>query len=180
MGMENDNKCDSKRDNGTSSNSNNVVSSISRTNDGFGGASTGFAKAGGSFRVTHNGAFSPKYYPSGWGGGSKGHIKTYKSAKTAGAISKISLPIGIGITSKNLYDAYKSDGNKIGRNTKITAVSEVGSWAGGIGGASTGAAIGSACCPGIGTVAGGIIGGIAGGIGGGKGGEIIGEKLIDK
>ena len=157
-----------------------VPSSISRTNDGFGGASAGFIKAGGSYRLTHNGTFSPKYYSSGWGGGSRGHIKTYKSAKTGGAISKVATPIGLGISGYNLYGAYKSDGNQIGKNTKITAVSEAGSWAGGIGGAATGAAIGSSICPGVGTVAGGIVGGIAGGYGGGKGGEKIGEIIFDE
>ena len=83
-------------------------------------------------------------------------------------------PIGIDITSYNLYDAYKSDGNTIGKNTKITAVSEAGSWSGGIEGSETGEAIGTACCPGIGTNAGGIIGRIEGNYGG----EKIGEKLL--
>ena len=159
---------------------NDVTSSISRTNDGFGGASVGFNKAGGSYRLTHNGTFSPKHYPSGWGGGSRGNIKTYKSVRTGGAISKIATPIGLGISAYNLYDAYKSDGNTIGNNTKKAAVSEAGSRAGGFGGAATGAAIGSACCPGFGTIVGGVIGGIAGGYGGGKGGEKLGEKLFDE
>ena len=78
--------------------------------------------------------------------------------------------IGIGITAYNLYDAYKSDGNTIGKNTKITAA---GSWPGGIGGSATGVAIGTACVD-IGTNAGGIIGGIAEDYDG----EKIGEKLL--
>ena len=165
--------CDSDSDN-------NVASSISRTNDGFSGASAGFIKAGGSYRLTHNGTFSPKYYSSGWGGGSKGHIKTYNSVKTGRAISKMATPIGLGMSAYNLYGAYKSDGDIIGKNTKITATSEAGSWVGGIGGSAIGANIGTACCPGFGTLAGGIIGGIAGGFGGGKGGEKLGEKLFDE
>ena len=170
----------SKSDDTTYDNNNDVVSSISKTNDGFGGASTGFKKAGGSYRITHNGSFSPKHYKSGWGGGSRGKIKTYNSVKTGGALSKVATPIGIGISAYNVYDAYKNDGNSIGNNTKKAVVSEAGSWAGGIGGAASGAAIGSAICPGVGTVTGAIIGGIAGGYGGGKGGEKIGEKLFDK
>ena len=166
--------------NSSSSSDNNVASSISRTNDGFSGASVGFIKAGGSYRLTHNGTFSPKYYSSGWRGGSKGHIKTYNSGKTGRAISKLSTPIGLGMIAYNLYDAYKSDGDRIGKNTKITATSEAGSWVGGIGGSAAGATIGTACCPGFGTLAGGIIGGIAGGYGGGKGGEKLGEKLFDE
>ena len=178
--MGNDNNSNNERDNSSSSSDNNVVSSISRTNDGFGGASAGFKKAGGSYRLTHNGTVSPKYYSKGWRGGSRGHIKTYNSVKTGGALSKVATPIGLGMSGYNLYGAYKSDGNKIGKNTKITAASEACSWLGGIGGAATGAAFGSACCPGVGTLAGGIIGGIAGGYGGGKGGEKLGEKLFDE
>ena len=168
------------RDNSSSSSDNNVASSISRTNDGFSGASAGFIKAGGSYRLTHNGTFSPKYYSSGWRGGSRGHIKTYNSVKTGNAISKVATPIGLSMILYNLYGAYKTDGDKIGKNTKITATSEVGSWGGGIGGAKAGASIGTVCYPGIGTVLGSIIGGIAGGYGGGKGGEKIGEKLFDE
>ena len=121
--------------------------------------------------------YFPKHYKSGWGGGSRAKIKTYNSVKVGGALSKVATPIGIGISAKNVYDAYKSDGNSIGNNTKKAVVSEAGSWAGGIGGAAYGAAIGSAFCPGI---TGAIIGGIAGGYGGGKGGEKIGEKLFDE
>ena len=177
--MGNDNNSSGCNDR-TSDNNNDVISSISKTNDAFGGASTGFTKADGSFRFTHNGSFSPKHYQSGWKGGSKAKIKTYNSAKVGGALSKVATPIGIGISAYNVYDAYKSDGKSIGNNTKKAVVSEAGSWAGGIGGAASGAAIGSAVCPGIGTVTGAIIGGIAGGYGGGKGGEKIGEKLFDK
>ena len=168
-------------DNTTSRDDNdNAASSISRANDGFGGAAAGFSRAGGSFRVTHSGKISPKYYPSGWRGGSRAHIKTYKSGKTAGAISKFATPIGWCITGYNLFNAYKSDGNKIGTNTKITATSEAGSWGGGIGGGAAGASFGTVCCPGFGTVIGGIVGGVAGGYGGGKAGEAIGEQIFEE
>ena len=109
-----------------------------------------------------------------------GDKKKYNSIKTGRIISKVANPIGLGIIAYNLYSAYKSDGNTIGKNTKITAVSEASSWAGGIGGLATGAAIGIACCPCIGTVSGGIIGGIEGGYGEGKCGEKIGEKLFNE
>ena len=137
---------------------------------------TGFNKAGGSFRISHNGSFSPKYYKSGWGGGSRGNIKTYKSAKIGGAVSKFATSVGLGFLGYNLYGAYKEDGNQWGNNCKITVCSEAGSWAGARGWAAGGAALGSVCGP-AGTVIGGIIGGIAGGIGGGKGGEAIGNKI---
>ena len=172
MGNDNNSRSTSDKDN-------DVVSSISKTNDAFGGASEGFTKAGGSFRITHKGSFSPKHYKSGWGGGSRGKIKTYKSAKVGGAVSKFATPVGMALSGYNLYEAYKEDGDHMGNNFKKTVCSEAGSWAGAAGGAASGAAIGSACCPGVGTVVGGIIGGIFGGIGGGKGGEKIGDKLFD-
>ena len=180
MGNEGNGGGGSDNDNSSSSSENNVASSISRTNDGFSGASAGFSKAGGSYRLTHNGTFSPKYYSSGWRGGSRGHIKTYNSEKTGGLISKLATPIGVGMSAYNLYGAYKSDGDRVGKNTKITATSELGSWVGGIGGSAAGATIGTACCPGFGTLAGGIIGGIAGGYGGGIGGKKLGEELFDE
>ena len=159
--MGNDNNCDSK-------------------NDGLGGALKGFNNIKGSYRITHNGKFSPKYYSSGWGGGSKARIKTHKLGNTLGAISKVTTVIGVGKTAYIFYAAYKNDGNEVGKNTKITATSEAGSWLGAFGGSSTGATIGSLCCPGVGTIAGGIIGGIAGGYGGGKGNEKLGEKIFDE
>ena len=105
-------------------------------------------------------------------GGSRGNIKTYKSVKVGGAISKFATPVGLAISGYNLYGAYKEDGNQWGNNFKITACSAAGSWAG----AAGGAAIGSVCDP-PGTVIGGIIGGIVGGFKGGKGGKAIGKKL---
>ena len=152
------------------------ASNASTINDIRSAAGTGFNKAGGSFRLTHNGSFSPKYYKSGWGGGSRGNIKTYKSVKVGGAVSKFATPVGIAFSGYNLYGAYKEDGNQWGNNCKITACSEAGSWAGAAGGAASGAAIGSVCGP-PGTVVGGILGGIFGGFEGGKGGKEIGKKI---
>ena len=169
MGNENDN------DNAKSGH--NWSSDISKINDARSGAGTGFKKAGGTFRFTHNGSFSPKHYKNEWGGGSRAKIKTYKSVKLGGAVSKFATPVGVVLSGYNLYGAYKEDGNQWGNNCKKTTCSEVGSWAGAAGGAAAGAALGSACAPGVGTVIGGIIGGVAGGIGGGKGGESIGDKI---
>ena len=152
------------------------ISRASTMNDIRSAAGTGFNKAGGSFRISHNGIFSPKYYKSGWGGGSRGNIKTYKSAKIGGAVSKFSTSVSLAFLGYNLYGAYKEDGNQWGNNCKITACSEAGSWAGADVGAAGGAALGSVCGP-AGTVIGSVIGGIAGGIGGGKGGEAIGNKI---
>ena len=178
MGNKNDDSNDSN-DNDNSNSSHDWASDCSKINDGRSGAGTGFNKAGGSFRFTKGGSVAPKHYESGWGGGSRGKIKTYKSAKVGGAVSKFATPVGMAFSGYNLYEAYKEDGDHMGNNFKKTVCSEAGSWAGAAGGAAGGAAIGSACCPGIGTVVGGIIGGVIGGIGGGKGGEKIGDKLFD-
>ena len=177
--MENDNNNNFNNDS-NSDKDNNWISEISKINDGGGGAARGFSKLGGTFRFMHNGSFSPKYYKSGWGGGSRAHIKTYKSAKLENAFSKATTPIGMTISGYNIYNGYKKDGYQWGDNSKKATISEVGSWAGAEGGAFVGASFGSACCPGVGTVIGGVIGGVAGGIGGGKAGDYIGEKIYDK
>lgn len=169
MGNENDN---------SNNNNSDWVSNTSKINDLRSGAGTGFKKAGGTFRFTHNGHFSPKHYQSGWNGGSRARIKTHNSIKIGGAASKFSKTVGLVCTGINLRRAYTEDGGHMGNNFKKTVCSEAGSWAGSVSGAATGAAIGSSCAPGVGTVIGGIIGGVAGGIGGGKGGEKIGNKLF--
>ena len=177
MGNENNNNSDNDSN---SDKDNNWISGISKINDGRGGAVHGFSKLEGTFRFMHNSKFSPKYYKSGWGGGSRAHIKTYKSAKLENAFSKATTPIGMTISGYNIYNGYKKDGYQWGDNSNKAAISEIGSWAGAESGAFAGAAFGSACCPGVGTVLGGVIGGVAGGIGGGKAGDYIWEKIFDK
>ena len=172
--MGNDNDSNNDNDN------ENVISIFSKINDAGSGAATGFSKAGGSMRFFHKGSVNLKYYGSGWGGGSKAKIKTYKSAKIGGTLSKIANGVGLAFSLYNMYDAYKEDGNKLGKNCKKTACSEAGSWVGATAGSTAGAAIGSAYAPGIGTIIGGIIGGVAGGIGGEKGGESIGNAIYDE
>ena len=172
MGNENDDS------NNSNNNNDDWVSKTSKINDLRSGAGTGFQKAGGTFRFTHNGSFSPKHYQSGWIGGSRARIKTHNSIKVGGAVSKFATPVGLVCSGINLHRAYREDGGHMGNNFKKTVCSEAGSWAGAASGAATGAAIGSSCAPGFGTVIGGIIGGIAGGIGGGKGGEQIGNKFF--
>ncbi len=88
--------------------------------------------------------------------------------------------------SIDIYDSYKADGNKVGKNTAITSAGVAGSWLGSIGGAKAGAAggaaIGTAICPGLGTPIGGGIGGIFGGIVGAilgrEGGEAIAKNMF--
>lgn len=70
----------------------------------------------GTFRIT-NGVqrqFSPKYYNSGWIGGSKAGIKTYKVARWAKAGGYLSLGIGTAMDAvavKNYYEKGPDDPN---------------------------------------------------------------------
>lgn len=109
-------------------------------------------------------------------------------AKLLNGLQKVAMPIAIVSDVFRLGEAFHSDGNQIGTNTKQTVGSVAGGWAGGfagakagaVGGAWVGGAIGS-IFPGVGTAVGagvgGFIGGIAGGIGGAFGGSWVGEKL---
>ncbi len=60
----------------------------------------------GSFRLASNGLFSPKYYSSGWNGGSRAGIKTYNFSKLGG---KISAGAGLVTTGMSYYDISNGD-----------------------------------------------------------------------
>ena len=45
-------------------------------------------------------------------------IKTYKSVKVRGAVSKLSNIRGITFLGYNIYGEYKEDGNQLGKNFK--------------------------------------------------------------
>ena len=113
---------------------------------------------------------------------------TYAVAKNSTAISKAVKVGGRAISvvalisdGMDIYDSYKEDGDKIGKNTVTTTSGAAGSWIGAVGGAKGGAyggaAIGSMICPGIGTAIGAGIGGIVGGIAGGIAGQYAGEEI---
>ena len=98
---------------------------------------------------------------------------TYSVAKNYQTIGKVAKVGGRALTALaiagdaiDIYDSYKADGGKIGKNTVVTSAEVAGSWTGGIGGsklgAMGGAAIGTAICPGLGTLVGGIVGGVGG------------------
>ena len=113
--MGNDNNNDYDNDNDNDNDHGNWISDISKINDARGGAAHGFSKMGGSFRFTHKDTFSPKYYKSGWGGGSKAHIKTYTSANIGNTVSKAATPVGLAISGYNIYNGYKERWIQMGR-----------------------------------------------------------------
>jgi len=90
----------------------------------------------GSVRLT-NGKYngnniSPKYYGSGWNGGSKAVIKTYKLSEIGCKIKGITNHINKAIKLNNIGEAIVEDGGKIGDKSKEAFVGEAGSIAGGI------------------------------------------------
>lgn len=89
--------------------------------------------AGGSFRVSNNRGsnFSPKYYASGWTGGSAGKIQTYNVAKTGFRF------VGWGIGAYNAYQLRDQlmSGEISGRRHSIEQASNFISTFGGIFGA---------------------------------------------
>lgn len=112
----------------------------------------------------------------------------YNAAKNMDDIAKVAKVGGralavaaVVMDGKDIYDSYKADGNKVGKNTVTTAAGVAGSWAGGVAGAKVGAmggaAIGTAICPGLGTAIGGFVGGLVGGIAGALGGRAAGEGI---
>ncbi len=79
-------------------NSADLYSAASNVNTVIGTAANGLELSSSSFRLTNgikNGSkFSPKVYASGWGGGSRASISTYKTASLGGFIGKLSFGLG--------------------------------------------------------------------------------------
>ena len=120
------------------------------------GIADGMKESKASFRLTDGkkgNKISFKYYKSGWNGGSKAGINTYKNSEIGKKIKRYTLWLGIFFSGKNFFEGCIEDGNKIGENAKIAAYEEASSWVGG----KLFAAFGSIFGP-IGTVIGSIIG----------------------
>ncbi|MEM9932637.1 MAG: RHS repeat-associated core domain-containing protein, partial [Bacteroidota bacterium] len=153
--------------------------SANSTLDGISGLGTGMVKQGGSIRLTNgvaNGnAFSPKFYQSGWTGGSRARISTYNLGTLGKSVGRLGtggavIMGGLDIT----VNAYKEGG--FGQETQKATGRTVGSLGGGWGGATLGAYIGSHFL-GVGAIPGGIVGGILGGWGGSEVGEAVAEEI---
>jgi LysM repeat protein len=154
-------------------------------NHGIEGAGTGLEKVKGSFRLTngaYNGSeFSPKFYETGWEGGSVARITTYNIAEWGGRIGKGSIIISVGFGLYNINEANQLDGRSFGINTQVATAETAGGIALGWAGAETGAEIGAAIgvwFGGAGAIPGAIIGGIIGGIFGGWAGSRLGKESV--
>ncbi|MEM6320942.1 MAG: 3-coathanger stack domain-containing protein [Bacteroidota bacterium] len=148
------------------------------TADGVGGLGAGLTTQGGSVRLT-NGAYngnglSPKYYASGWTGGSVAQIKTYNLGTVGRAAGRLGTAgtIGLGVIDVG-SNAYNEGG--FGAQTQLAT----GRFAGSLSGGAAGAALGANFF-GIGAIPGGIVGGIIGGYGGSKAGEKVVETIQNK
>jgi RHS repeat-associated protein len=148
------------------------------TSDAVGGVGAGASQAGGSMRLTngaYNGnSFSPKYYGSGWKGGSVARIKTFNlgtAGKFAGRLGAAStfifgaVDVGINMSQEGGY----------GQGAHTATLKTGGSLGGGGLGGWGGAALGSFGGP-PGALIGGILGSIGGSLLGSEGGRIVAEK----
>ena len=139
---------------------------FSKINDIRGDVGKGLSKLKGSFRLVKDNCFSPKYYNSGWRGGSRAKITTYNTSKFWKNLSKASNPLSYVMSGFNIFNGFSEDGNQIGENCKETICSEIGSYIGAEAGGKAGTFIGSLFMPGVGSAIGGIAGSIIGRIGG--------------
>ena len=84
----------------------------------------------GSFRLkTESAQFSPKYYSSGWKGGSAGNIKTYKVTTVAKSTGRWCFYIGIALDFGKLMTGEQS----LKKATVNTLLGAVGVWGGPVG-----------------------------------------------
>jgi hypothetical protein len=77
---------------------------------GFGNVVSGFGFGGavasnmdGTFRLTKGGTFSPKYYSSGWKGGSPARIATYSVSKIGTGVSTGASALSTGLAYYDIY-----------------------------------------------------------------------------
>ena len=101
------------------------------------------------------------------------------TGKTLNVIGKVAKPVAIVTDGVRIGNAYREDGNTIGKNTAVVSAEVAGGWAGAWAGAKLGAAGGAAIgslFPGAGTAIGGFVGAIGGAIGGAFGGSWLAKE----
>ena len=81
-------------------------------------------RSGGSLRIAKGGRLSPKYYASGWKGGSLAKIKTYDLGRLGTRLGTVSLGAGIFEAGYQFYSSDRSWGDygKLGVSTLSTGL----------------------------------------------------------
>ncbi|MBD1877186.1 S8 family serine peptidase [Nodosilinea sp. FACHB-131] len=96
-------------------------------------------------------------------------------SRGAALISRVALPVGIGLSVWNIGSALRQDNWRLGRNSKDAIGEEAGGWAGAAGGAWAGAKIGAGIGFMVGGPAGAVVGGLVGGLVGAVAGSFAGS-----
>jgi len=117
--------------------------------DGIGGLGAGMQQMGGTFRLTggaHGGnVWSPRYYSSGWRGGSVARITTYSMANWGRSMGFVGTGLGVG---QMVHIMYQDDWS-FNREAQLKAAMTLGSSLGAKIGAGLGAkAFGFGAIPG--------------------------------
>jgi len=131
----------------------------------------GVIRIGDNFRI---------YGPTANGGVFRGnqHVRTHSLSNIGRGISRVSGPVGHGISVLEVGTAFADEDLTFGPRTQVTAGRAIG----GTGGAAAGAYLGAlAGTPfgGIGAIPGGVIGGFIGGVFGGFGGSYVGGEAVE-
>lgn len=114
-------------------------------------------------------------------GPSKAAVRTLQATSTAHValkgVSRVAVPVGIGIDAYRISNAYKADGGRVGQQTGETLADVGGSWGGAVAGGAAGAKVGAIAGTAIGGPIGTAVGAAAGGLVGAVGGAIAGSSL---
>ncbi|WP_294279243.1 RHS repeat-associated core domain-containing protein [uncultured Chryseobacterium sp.] len=123
------------------SNESNWYGPAGKGNFGFGTTATTIGYIEGSIRLTngrYNGnAWSPKYYRSGWLGGSRARITTYNISRIGKGLGRLSLGLGVAMDIKGvqIYQSNPNSPNAVHPNKAIlnTVMGIMGTEGGGYG-----------------------------------------------
>ncbi|TAK27712.1 MAG: hypothetical protein EPO21_23560 [Chloroflexota bacterium] len=100
-------------------------------------------------------------------------------ARIIRSANRVAVPVAIAGDTIMLMEAFETDQEQFGHETKAAIGSVTGGWAGALAGAEMGAVAGGligSMVPVVGTAIGAILGGVVGGIAGSIGGSYLGEN----
>ena len=158
---------------------------LEHTMNGLGGVADGLIMNTGSYRwrngIYNGNQFSPKYYSSGWAGGSKAQIRTFKISRAGKVISRGTIVGSVLLEVPEVVEGFDESPEEGVKQLAGAGGGLAGAWAGGALGAEFGAAIGLFGGPfaEITVPGGAIIFGAGGAIVGGFWGENAVENMIE-